>query len=115
MEWVNDGVYPTRGSLLDTPTVPFVGVIWHLRDRGDEGEPMVTSAYSVEKEGRRFRVVNTITYSAGMDEDAWARTEMGAGSGETHATRQMAMAWARRMAEMEAANPVAIAWDGEPA
>lgn len=115
MEWINDGVHPKRGSLLDTPTVPFVGVIWTLRDRGDEGEPMVTSAYAVEKVGNRYRVASTTTYTVGMDEDQWSHTELGAGSAESYETRKMALAWARRMAEFEAANPAAIAWDGEPA
>lgn len=86
-------------------------VWWPAGTAPDQEGPRVVSQYVTVPENGRHRVRSITTYASGE----WEREEPGAASGETYATHRLARAWAVRMAEMEAANVHAVAWDGEPA
>lgn len=103
MEWINDGVR------ADEDTGPATVVWWPAGTGSDQEGPRVVSQYVTVAEDGRYRVRSMTTFAAGE----WEHEEPGASSSEAYPTRKLARAWARRMAEMEAANVHAVSWDGQ--
>lgn len=99
MEWINDGAHRVQDGEWR--------VLW--RPAGDSGARVVSRFFVVgTPKGRAYRVAAETLFELGV----WTHVEVGAGSAEVYRTRREAATWAHRMAEMEAANRSAVAWDG---
>lgn len=99
MEWINDGVTsPAEGSFV---------VAWRPVD-GSDAQVVSTYGARPENNWRQFRVESFTYYRAG----AWEHTERKL-IGDAHRSRSVAWSWAKRDAEMEAANVHAVSWDGQ--
>lgn len=100
LEWINNGAEVSGGAYV---------VAWKPAD-GTDAQVVSTFSVRPENKWRQFRVQVVTYYRAG----GWEHQETNV-RGEAHRSREVAQAWARRDAEMEAANVHAIGWDGVPA